>query len=88
MLRRKAYGDLMAWKGRTGHKPLLVSGQRQVGKTSLIVEFGRANYDHTVYADLSRDAHMRDAFDEPTADGILAAMSCTGTRTTSCRGAR
>ncbi len=34
----------MAWKNRVGHLPLLLRGARQVGKTSLVREFAKANY--------------------------------------------
>ena len=43
MLKRKMYDDLVAWKSRD-HKPLLVKGQRQVGKTCVIDLFGREQY--------------------------------------------
>ncbi len=43
MLKRKMYDDLVAWKGRE-HKPLLVKGQRRVGKTFIIDRFGTEKY--------------------------------------------
>lgn len=61
MLRRKAYGRLMEWKGRD-HMCLLVSGQRQVGKTFIIERFGEDNYDHVVRIDLTAEVSVRDAF--------------------------
>lgn len=36
---RKALTELTSWKNRTGRKPLIVRGARQVGKTWLIREF-------------------------------------------------
>ncbi len=62
MLRRKAYDALMAWKARTDHNCLLVRGQRQVGKTFIIREFGQRNYDTVLYTDLSKDEWGRSAF--------------------------
>lgn len=41
-LRRKIYDDLMEWRSRPGHKPLLLRGQRQVGKTFILREFARS----------------------------------------------
>ena len=51
MLKRKLYAELLEWKnsrrnGGTGsHECMLVKGARQVGKTYLIREFGRKEYD-------------------------------------------
>lgn len=59
MLRRKAYDRLLEWKNRK-HKCLIVSGQRQVGKTYIINEFGRDNYDHVICLEFSRNKTHRD----------------------------
>ena len=44
MLQRDAYSLLQNWKSMKTHQGLLVSGARQVGKTTLIREFAKANY--------------------------------------------
>lgn len=49
MLKRKIYNKLSAWKERTGHKPLIVRGCRQCGKTFSVMDFARKNYDHVLY---------------------------------------
>ena len=41
MLKRKANIFLLEWKNKLNHKPLIVSGARQVGKTTSIREFGK-----------------------------------------------
>lgn len=48
MLRRKAYEYLLGWKDRKKKKALCVTGARQTGKTTLIREFGRRNYENFV----------------------------------------
>lgn len=48
MLERKAMADLVAWKERSGRQGLLVTGARQVGKTTLIREFAVQHYDVVV----------------------------------------
>ncbi|MGN0098589.1 MAG: ATP-binding protein, partial [Candidatus Methanomethylophilaceae archaeon] len=63
MLRRKAYDILMEWKGRV-HKPLLVKGQKQIGKTFTIEAFARANYPHFVRVDFSCNAEAGAVFSE------------------------
>lgn len=74
MLRRKAYDALMEWRGREGHKCLLVKGQRQVGKTFIIMEFGRRNYENVAYFDLSSDEGARSAFGIMSVDSIVSAL--------------
>lgn len=41
LLKRKVDGILNDWKARPDHKPLIVKGARQVGKTESIRAFGR-----------------------------------------------
>ena len=51
MLERTIWSDLIEWKSRN-HHPLIVRGLRQVGKTFIVREFGKAFYDNVVYLDL------------------------------------
>lgn len=55
MLKRKAYQKLVSWKTCLPNKVLLVDGARQVGKTFLIEEFGRREFDNCVKVDFLRD---------------------------------
>jgi predicted AAA+ superfamily ATPase len=41
MIIRNAYQTLLQWKKKPKHKPLLLRGARQVGKTSLVREFAK-----------------------------------------------
>ena len=52
MLNRKAYERFVAWKRAQGHKALLVTGARQVGKTYLIERFLENAYPQYVKFDL------------------------------------
>lgn len=51
MLRRKIEDALLRWKGSKGTQGLLVTGARQVGKTSSIERFGATHYGHTIKID-------------------------------------
>lgn len=74
MLRRKIMDDLIEWRSEPNRKPLLIKGQRQVGKTFIIREFAKT-YEHSVYFDLSRDAEARKIFDgDLGTDRITTAM--------------
>ena len=76
MLKRKAYSDLMKWKEKEGHKPLVVTGARQVGKTYLIDYFARKNYPHYIYVDFSSMVLMRKAFESNLdVDNVLSLMN-------------
>lgn len=48
MLKRKIDNILLDWKNRADHKPLIVKGARQIGKTESIRKFGRENYSNVV----------------------------------------
>lgn len=41
MFRRSAIDWLNTWKTKENRKPLVIRGARQVGKTSLVEEFGK-----------------------------------------------
>lgn len=45
MLKRKITSKLTEWKNSTNKKALLIDGARQIGKTSIIREFAKANYE-------------------------------------------
>ena len=48
MLKRKIEQVLLDWKSNPKHKPLIVKGARQVGKTESIRLFAKQNYQHVV----------------------------------------
>ena len=48
MLKRKAYDRLIQWKNSNEKKALCITGARQIGKTTLIREFARENYENFV----------------------------------------
>lgn len=45
-LKRKAYDALMFWKEHKTKQAMLVDGARQVGKTYIVRQFARENYEH------------------------------------------
>ena len=49
MLKRKTEGILKKWKDTEGHKPLIIKGCRQCGKTFSVRQFARENYAHEIY---------------------------------------
>lgn len=49
MLKRKIEQRLMDWKNSENHKPLIIKGCRQCGKTFSVLDFVRKNYKNVVY---------------------------------------
>ena len=48
MLYRKAYDKLLEWKKQPRRKALCIMGARQIGKTTVIRQFGRDQYERFV----------------------------------------
>lgn len=49
MLQRKIEKILLDWKNTIDHKPLIVKGCRQCGKTFSVLDFANKHYEHVVY---------------------------------------
>jgi hypothetical protein len=49
MLKRKIEQRLVEWKNTANHKPLIIKGCRQCGKTFSVRAFAAENYKHVVY---------------------------------------
>lgn len=56
--------ELVEWKNRPGRKPLVLRGARQVGKTWLIKEFGRREYNRVAYVNFERSKELQTLFKE------------------------
>lgn len=54
-MKRKLYDKLVEWKEKEGRKPLLLTGARQVGKTYLLREFGRKEFEEVLYLNLDTE---------------------------------
>ena len=53
--RRKIDDYLKEWKADPAHKPLIVKGARQIGKTESILHFAKDNYENIVYINFALD---------------------------------
>ncbi len=49
MLKRKIERYLADWKNAANHKPLIIKGCRQCGKTFSVLEFAKKNYKNVIY---------------------------------------
>ena len=62
MLERKLYARLLQWKSQKRRKALCISGARQVGKTTLIRQFGKEQYKHFVEINFLNDPLSKTIF--------------------------
>ena len=62
---RSVISKLKAWKSKEHRKPLVLAGARQVGKTYILNEFGKKEYENVAYIncddnDMARDLFLQD----------------------------
>ncbi|WP_288280357.1 ATP-binding protein [uncultured Prevotella sp.] len=62
MLRRKIENTLEQWKSTSGHKPLVIMGIRQCGKTFIVQHFAAAHYKTVVYINFIKQPERINAF--------------------------
>jgi hypothetical protein len=60
---RYAMEFLKEWKAREGRKPLVLEGARQVGKTWLLKEFGRTEFENVAYVRMEDNEAMARLFE-------------------------
>lgn len=63
MLRRKITRVLEKWKNEEGKPCLLIMGARQVGKTFVVEQFARENYQNYIYINFELMPEMRKIFE-------------------------
>ncbi|MEG0074242.1 MAG: AAA family ATPase [Clostridia bacterium] len=64
MLKRKITEELLQWKERQDKMCLVVKGARQVGKTFIIDDFARKNYEYYTYINFDENPAYKAIFDE------------------------
>lgn len=61
-MKRTLYKELIKWKNSKQRKPLLLQGARQVGKTYLVNEFVKNEYENFVYLNFEQDPTLETLF--------------------------
>jgi len=75
-MERKIMNDLLKWKRDVHHKPLLIYGNKQIGKTYTAIEFGEKEYKTVAYVNCEENATVLDIFSkERTIDKIIFKLS-------------
>ena len=54
--------ELIKWKENKGRKPLILRGARQVGKSYILKEFGKENYQNIAYFNFDNDEELKNIF--------------------------
>ena len=62
-MERLAMQNLIEWKSEKRRKPMIIKGARQVGKTWLMKEFGRTQFEQTVYINFDENVRIRQIFE-------------------------
>ena len=76
MLKRKIENTLFQWKSTPNHKPLLIMGIRQCGKTFIAQHFAEENYKTVVYINFIKQPDRIEAFvGSKAVDDILLNLS-------------
>ena len=76
MLKRKLYADLLAWKREKKKECLLVKGARQVGKTYLVRQFGKREYESFVEINFHEQKSLKVIFEgDKTAEEICKRLT-------------
>lgn len=65
MFYRKIYKDLLEWKNNPDRRPLIIKGLRQIGKTTIALEFAKNEYGINNYAllDFRANNFLKELFD-------------------------
>lgn len=76
MLKRKAWNKLTNWKKDKNKKALCIVGARQIGKTTLVRQFGKENYENFIEINFITDSKASEIFSGSfDADSIITNMT-------------
>lgn len=75
-MKRSIYKRLKEWQLSSDRKPLILYGARQVGKTYILQEFGRREFEHFVYVNCYKNTLVSQIFQgDPDVKRLIVALS-------------
>ena len=74
-MEREIYKELLAWKNSPSRKPLVLNGARQTGKTWILKDFGRREYQNLAYINCDNNPDMQNAFTDFDIPRLLRVFS-------------
>lgn len=57
-MKREIISELLKWKNSNNRKPLIIHGARQVGKTYIVKQFGKENYNNLIYVNFETNQEL------------------------------
>ena len=63
-MQRNIFNSLLEWKNSKYRKPLILKGARQVGKTYILKEFGKKEYENIAYLNFDHDENLYNLFED------------------------
>ena len=79
MLKRKIINTLSKWRNSEDKRAILLMGARQVGKTTIIREFGESHYEHFVEINFEQSPSAMKAFEgDRDAKTVISQLSLMG----------
>lgn len=83
VLKRKINDILHEWRQDIDHKPLVIKGCRQCGKTFSVLKFAHENYKNVIYINFLEKPNVIEAFqDSLSIDDIMMNLTAMGVATT------
>ena len=76
-MKRKLYTSLVRWKDGPGRKPSIVRGARQVGKTWLVREFGKHNFESFFEINFELKPDFKSCFNDIDPNAIIQKIELT-----------
>jgi len=75
ILTRKLYNELLIWKASPDRRPLIIRGARQVGKSFLIKEFAKNNFQQHIEINFEQRPELKAIFESRDSKDILKQLS-------------
>ncbi|MGN1276812.1 MAG: ATP-binding protein [Floccifex sp.] len=72
---RNIYNDLVKWKNSIYRKPLILNGARQTGKTWILKEFGKKEYQNVAYINCDNNREMKEIFYDFDIERLILSFS-------------
>ena len=63
-MERKIYQELLNWKKTNINKPLMIIGARQIGKTYIVTEFCKKEFENYIYINLLENPEIIKIFNQ------------------------
>ena len=76
MFKRRIEALFAEWKRTPNHKPLVIKGCRQCGKTYSVLAFAKANYKHVIYLDFFKHPEYKSAFSGSLDVDVITRQTC------------